>query len=212
MFLNSEIKKMQEDRDGTWLVIKTEKPIGTWLKEHSVRKLELKLNDGRFISHDQRKKIYATIADIATWTGYLEEECKEWLKYYFIVCTGEEYISFSDCSVEQARKFITFLLDFAIQHGIWITGNIIDRSDDVEATLWSCIKHRKCCICGRKGELHHVDAIGMGNNRRVMDDSQKRKMCLCREHHSESHTIGQKAFCEKYKVFGVIYTGKDDNE
>lgn len=208
MYLSGEIKEVQEKQDGTLIVIKTEKPVGTWIREHAVRKLEVKLDDGRLISPEQRRKIYATIADIATWTGYLEEECKEWLKYYFIVSTGEDYISFSDCTVEQARKFITFLLDFAIRRGIWITGNIIDRSDDVEATLWSCIKYRKCCICGRKGELHHVDAIGMGFNRKVADDSQKRKMCLCRKHHTESHSIGQKDFCEKYKVFGVIYTGK----
>ena len=67
----------------------------------------------------------------------------------------------------------------------------------------ACIKHRKCCLCGREGEIHHVDAIGMGNDRRKYDDSGSRIMCLCRTHHTEYHKIGREDFEKKYKVYGI---------
>ena len=44
--------------------------------------------DGRGITPEQRKKAYATIADIADYTGELPEVAKEWLKYLHIARTG----------------------------------------------------------------------------------------------------------------------------
>lgn len=141
---------------------------------------ELQFDDGRFISSAQRKKIYAMLADIA-------------------------YFSLSDCSMEVAREYITFLLDFVLQHDIPISDLGVHRTDDIERYLWSCIKYKRCCICGKPADIHHVDAIGKGRNRKDYDDSGHRKMALCREHHSEAHNIGVDSFEAKYHVFGVIY-------
>lgn len=174
-------------------------------EKYGVSTGELRLDDTRRITAEQRKKLYATIKDIADYTGDVPEYIKEYLKFSFAADTGQEHFSLSDCSVTTAKEFINYVIEFVIQHGIPLKHLAIDRTDDIGRYLYYCLKYKKCCICGRQGELHHTDAIGMGNDRRTYDDSQNEKMCLCRVHHSEAHTIGKKSFCEKYKVFGVIF-------
>jgi len=62
------------------------------------------------------------------------------------------------------------------------------------------VKFKKCIICGKHADIHHLDAIGMGNNRKGYDDSNSRKIGLCREHHSEAHAIGVLKFQQKYHL------------
>lgn len=166
------------------------------------------IDDGRRITAEQRKKAYATINDIAAYTGELPEVTKEWLKYLHISRTGSRYFSLSDCSRDTARGYISTMMDLALEWGIPLNAPGVERADDIERYLWSCILHRRCAVCGRRGEIHHVDAIGMGRDRRRVDDSGHRKICLCREHHTEAHKIGQPAFLEKYHVHGIIYAEK----
>jgi hypothetical protein len=45
--------------------------------------------------------------------------------------------------------------------------------------------------------LHHVDRIGMGNDRETVNDSEYRKMMLCAEKHNECHAMGQNLFNAK---------------
>lgn len=175
------------------------------ITEKRARSCTVWIDDGRAITADQRKKAYAMIADIASYMGEYPEITKEWLKYLHISRTGSRYFSLSDCSMDTARSYISTMMDLALEWGIPLGAPGIERADDVERYLWSCIRFRKCAICGRQGEIHHVDAIGMGRDRRKIDDSGHRKICLCREHHTESHKIGQSRFMDKYHVFG-IYT------
>ena len=67
-------------------------------------------------------------------------------------------------------------------------------------------------MCGRPGEIHHVDAIGMGRDRRRVDDRRMRKICLRREHHTEAHKIGQPAFMDKYHVHGIYYEERRERD
>ena len=179
--------------------------------EKKVMKGELRIDDGRTITAEQRRKAYATIRDIADYTGYVPEEAKERLKYEYMLKTDSKYFSLSDCGVSTAREFISFILDFALEWGISLTDNIINRTDDVGKALYSALKNRRCVLCGKDGEIHHVDAIGMGNNRKKLNDRNHRKICLCREHHTEAHTIGFKRFSEMYHVYGIKYM-EDKNE
>ena len=80
-----------------------------------------------------------------------------------------------------------------------------NRTDDIDHYLWACLKNRKCAVCGRTGEIHHVDAIGMGNDRTEVDDSDSRKICLCRIHHTEAHAVGMAEFEERYRVYGIKF-------
>ena len=200
-----EIEKYRETGEDTELIIRVPKiRMGSMLIRKEVKNAEMRFDDGRHISAEQRRKAYATIRDIADYTGYLPEEQKEWLKYLHIINTGCDYFSLSDCSMDTAREFINTILEYAISEGIPLSENAIERTDDIGRYLYYCIMNRKCAICGRPGEIHHEDTIGMGRDRRKIDDSEHRKICLCREHHTVAHQMGVEQFRKMYKVYGII--------
>lgn len=204
MYALADIKQYRENTAGTDLVISiSDMKLGDMIRRKGLRHAELRFDDGRHISVEQRKKAYATIRDIADWAGYLPEEMKEHLKYEHMIRTGDAYFSLSNCSMDTAREFINTILEFSLENGVPLTDDALNRTDDIGRYLYYCIMHRKCAICGRDGEIHHEDAIGMGNNRNRIDDSSYRKICLCREHHTAAHQMGVKRFREMYKVYGI---------
>lgn len=199
------VESVKEEKDDTRLMIRIQgKKLKDMFLDKRIKTAEIRFDDGRMISALQRKKAYATIRDISDYTGYLPEQQKEWLKYLHIERTGADYISLSDCTMDEAREFINTILEYAIEEGIPLSDLAINRTDDIGKYLYYCIKHKKCCICGRPGEIHHVDTIGMGNDRRKLDDSDHRKMCLCRNHHTIAHSRGMTAFEKMYHVYGII--------
>lgn len=205
MYEEVVLDKYRESDSGTEIIIRVPgRKIGDVLADKKIKKAEMRFDDGRIISIEQRKKAYATIRDIADYTGYLPEEQKEWLKYLYIQKTGDDYISLSDCSMDQAREFINVILEYAIESGIQLSEQAINRTDDIGKYLYFCIKHKKCAICGQAGEIHHEDAIGMGNDRKTIDDSNYKKICLCRKHHTIAHQMGVDRFTKMYKVYGII--------
>ncbi len=203
----TQIKKYRETKDGTDLVLHIpDMQLGSLIAEKHIQDAELRLDDGRHISSDQRRKAYATINDIAIWMGDAPEAVKEWMKYRHICRTGDGYFSLSRCTMDTAREFINTLLDFCLENGVPLGEYGVQRTDDIGKYLWCCLKYKKCAICGRPGEVHHWDAIGMGNDRRKVDDSVHRKICLCREHHTIAHSRGSAAFERMYHVYGIRYT------
>lgn len=205
----SQITGIRETEKGTDLLLhipgeQVQRKIIKYKNNNQIN-AEIRIDDNRTITADQRKKIFATIKDIALFTGDHPEELRAWLLYDYCIKTGEMPFSLSNCSISQAREFITFIIDFILKEDIPLSDAALSRTDDIDRYLWSCIKYKRCVICGRKGETHHWDAIGMGNDRKTFDDSLKRKIQLCREHHTEAHTIGRDTFGAKYHVYGIIY-------
>lgn len=199
------ISKIKEDQNGTELLISIPgKYIKDMVLDKHIRHAEMRFDDGRYISIYQRKKAYATLSDIAKWNGDAPEDVKEIMKYHQIKRTGCKYFSLSDCTMDTAREYINTLMEFALENGVPLSDLGVDRTDDIGKYLYFCIKHRKCAVCGRKGEIHHVDTIGMGNDRRKVDDSNYRKICLCREHHTIAHQRGMDVFQKMYKVYGIV--------
>lgn len=200
-----ELRKYRETDDGTEILINVPNyKLGDMLSKKRIQKAEIRFDDGRTISAEQRRKVYATIRDIAEYTGDLPEALKETLKYYHMERTGEPHFSLSDCSMDTAREFINTIMDLVLEWGIPLSEAGIERTDDIGKYLYFCIKHKKCAICGKTGEIHHEDAIGMGNDRTQIDDSEYRKICLCREHHSIAHQMGVPRFQKMYKVYGIV--------
>lgn len=200
-----KINQYREQKDGTDLVVSVpDLKLGDMFQRKKIRNAEIRFDDGRHISAEQRKKAYATIRDISDWTGYLPEEMKEILKYQHMMRTGDAYFSLSNCSMDTAREFINTILEFALENGIPLSDNAIERTDDIGRYLYYCLLHKKCAICGKDGEIHHEDAIGMGNDRTKVDDSSYKKICLCREHHTLAHSLGVILFREMYKVYGIV--------
>lgn len=206
MYEVANLKRYKVSQEGTTLEIflpclNLQEPI----ESKRMKRCGVWLEDGRHITAQQRKKAYATIRDIADFTGYMPEEQKEWLKYLHIINTGCEYFSLSSCSIDTAREFINTILDYALKMGVPLSDFGADRTDDINRYLYSCLKHKKCAVCGCNGEIHHVDTIGMGADRRKADDRTYRKICLCRKHHTQAHATGMTEFETRYKVYGIIY-------
>ena len=173
------------------------------LLHKNVSKCEVMFDDGRRISADQRKKIYATLRDISQWSGYDPEYAKEIMKYEYISRTGVPYFSLRDTDMTTAREFLQFLIEFCVEQEIPTKDNLIDRSPDISRYIYCCLVFKKCCISGKKAELHHVDAVGRGRDRDKIIHLGYRVMPLSRAYHTEAHTVGQKSFDEKYKVYGI---------
>ena len=206
------LNQFKETDAGTVLKVTVpNKNIGEMLVKKNIEKAEIRFDDGRHISAEQRKKVYATIRDISEFTGYLPEEQKEWLKYLHIQRTGDDYFSLSTCTMDTAREFINTILEYAIQEGIPLSEEAVNRTDDIGKYLYFCLVHKKCAVCGKGGEIHHVDAIGMGNDRKTVDDSNYRKICLCRTHHTIAHQMGMLSFEKMYKVYGIVAKDMVDN-
>lgn len=205
MYELMKIENFKVDSKGTQILMSTDKDIGYVITEKHIKNVEIRFDDGRHISNEQRKKAYATMRDIADWTGYLPEEQKEYLKWLHMMRTGCKYFSLSSCTMDTAREFINTILEYAIQNGIPLSEAGVARTDDIGRYLYYCLKHKKCAVCGRDGEIHHVDTIGMGKNRNKTDDTNYRKICLCREHHAIAHKRGNTAFEQMYKVYGIVF-------
>lgn len=206
MYEYADITAYKPDQEGTHLqIFIPHRNLEDAILRKRIKDCMVWLDDGRHISAEQRKKAYATINDIADFTGYLPEEMKERLKVEHIIRTGCKEFSLSDCTMDTAREFINTMLDLALEMGIPLRDFGGNRTDDIDHYLWACLKNRKCAVCGRTGEIHHVDAIGMGNDRTEVDDSDSRKICLCRIHHTEAHAVGMTEFEERYSVYGIKF-------
>lgn len=166
------------------------------------------LNDGRTITAEQRKKAYALLGEISDYTGEMPEYTKYLYKLKFTYERQKEVadkiFSLSDCSVTQASDFIEYLVDFILAHEIPTKVPLMELCDDVRKYMYSCAKHKRCAVCGRKAELHHVDAVGMGNDRTRIDHLGRLALPLCRKHHAELHDTGDGAFMSLYHLEPVV--------
>ena len=159
------------------------------------------------ITSGKRDKIYAILRDMEAYIGDSVENLKEKTKASFIRATEGEDFSLSDCSKDTASQYIEYLITLCFEMGVPLRDSPREAFDDVDRYLHLCLDKRICVVCGRPGEVHHVDAIGMGRDRKTYDDSAHRKICLCRKHHSEAHQIGMDAFQDRYHVYGILWEG-----
>jgi hypothetical protein len=185
-----------------YITIKAQADI-SYILDKQVKQCDIFLRDGRTINREQQKKAYALMRDISLWSGYTPDEVKELAKYDYIAKYGGEEFSLADCSVTVARCFIDYLVEFCLTHDIPCRDSLLELCEDVRRYLYLCLIHKRCCVCGKKTQLHHVDTVGMGYDRTEIPHIGKRAEALCFKHHRECHDIGQKDFDEKYHVFGI---------
>ena len=168
-----------------------------------IKEAEIRLKDGREISREQQKKIYAMLNDISLYTGYTPQETKELMKFSFISKYGGNDFSLSNVDMTTASKFIEYIIEFILIHDIPTKVSLLEQAEDIEKYIYMCLVYKKCCISGKRAELHHVDKVGMGRNRNEITHIGMKALPLSRKYHIEVHTIGEKTFEEKYHVFGV---------
>jgi hypothetical protein len=197
------IKGYIQNYDGQCLTIAAPFSDDCLLGKQQITECEIRLDDGRTISADQRKKIYATFRDISLYSGHLPDEVKAIMKYEFISRTGAGYFSLSNVDMTAARDFLQFLIEFCIENDIPTSDNPINRAPDIARYIYCCLINKKCCICGNKTQLHHVDRVGMGRDRREITHIGMRAEPLCAKCHMEAHSMAQEEFDGKYKIFGI---------
>lgn len=188
------------------IVIESRPDVLKEIQKKHIANVEIRLDDGRCITAEQRKKAYAIMGEIAHWSGHFPEEVKEYAKFYFLSVYGQmEYFSLSNCSMTTAREFINYLTNFCLENDVPSKDSLLTLTDDIDRYLYQCLYHKKCCICGKDADFHHCEKsrIGMGRNRREVPNIGVEGMALCRKHHEECHRIGEETFCKKYIVYGI---------
>ena len=175
-------------------------------------KVEIILPDGRRITAKQRAKIYSLIGEIAEFvSGFRNaetiEDAKKDMKWDFVLRRMESHerqlFSLSNCDVTTAKEFITFLVEFIIKENIPTKVSLLEQAEDIGRYVYFCLVNKKCVLCGKRADLHHVDAVGMGNDRDEVIHIGREALPLCREHHTLLHSMGNKRFMETYHLQAV---------
>lgn len=191
-------------------------------------------NDGRHISPEQRRKAYVLMSQVAEYIHGVRnadtlEDTKEFLKADFVFnhmqAMQRRLFSLSTVSMNTASDFITYLIDFIIRNDVPSDVSLIENCEDIGKYVYACLMAKKCAVCGRPCDLHHVDSVGAnGGNREKINHLGLQCLPLCRGHHTELHSTGNKSFMDKYhlqsvaidtkiaKLYKLNTKGRKDNE
>lgn len=190
-------------------VVTIEAPYNNFARmcRRQYKTVEITMIDSRPLSSQQRKCCYALIRAIARWSGDDERSMKEILKIEFwageLLETADRIFSLSNAPMSIVCAFQKWLARFIIANDIPTSKPMLDYVDDIEDFTFACLAAKKCVICGKRADLHHCDSVGMGRNRDEIIHEGMEVLPLCREHHTEYHTIGKNSFTDKYHVKGV---------
>ena len=178
------------------------------LVHRKVKEVYIDPIDSRPLSDKQRRMCYALIKAIADWSGSSSEDVKQAFKMEFwaeqIDTLADKIFSLSNAPMSLVAEFQRFLVKFIIENDVPLNFPLIGYVDDIAHYTYMCVIHRKCAVCGRRAELHHVDAVGMGNDRDKVQHLGREVISLCRAHHTEMHTLGKQDFCGKYHLDGGV--------
>lgn len=196
--------------DGTAVIAA---PIDTYILTHrKVKEAYIDYIDSRPLSDKQRRMCYALINAITEWSGETTEGTKTALKLEFwqshIDTLADKIFSLSNAPMSLVAEFQRYLVRFIIDNDVPLKFPLLDYVDDIKDYTYACLIHKKCVICGKRADLHHIDAIGMGNDRNDVQHIGREVMSLCREHHAEIHLLGKSEFMEKYHLDGGIIADK----
>lgn len=166
--------------------------------------VQVGLEDGRLITPEQQRKAYALMGEIGEWCGCTKDEVKGIMKHQFVSEHVEglrrELFSLANCDVTTAKEYISYLIDFILQNGVPTHTPLRDLADDIDRYVYACLIRKACAVCQRPAEFHHIDTVGMGNNRNKVNHIGRECLPLCREHHTEIHTMPVQAFLDKYHL------------
>lgn len=206
--LRGKIVDIKED--GT-VVIEVQANIGQII-HRKVKEAYIDMIDSRPLSDKQRRMCYALIKAISDWAGSEPEEVKQTFKLDFwaeqVDTLADKIFSLSNAPMSLVAEFQRFLVAFILTHDVPTKFPLREYVDDIEAYTYFCVVRRKCAVCGKRAELHHVDAIGMGGDRTKAEHFGREVISLCREHHTEMHALGKADFFSKYHLDGGVIADK----
>lgn len=191
------------------LTIRVRADAQTWCIDHGARTVEVRIDDGRGITADQRRKIYATMRDIAEWSGDMPDAIKAYFKWRFCGDREHEDFSLSDVDRETATDFLSYLIDFCIHNGVPCSDPLWDRCEDIDRYMYACVMTRTCCITGRpNAQIHHYDRVGMRSRDNICHVGM-RVVPLSAELHTMIHfSGGEDEFYAKHHITPIALTEK----
>lgn len=192
-------------KKGNRLVIELdEEPSSDYLELLSDGKplnISFRFEDNRMMSDKQRKLIFSLINDLSKFYGYDTYDQRK-LEEFMFEMAYQRNIDLGNCQKQDASAFIDLMIEQVMRDGVQLSSRYKYLLDDTNY-FYQCVKYRRCCVCGKDADIHHVRAVGMGMNRRYVDHSKYPLEALCRVHHTECHKIGQNSFDSKYKLTPV---------
>lgn len=189
-------------------------PYDDWqtMTKREYKECLVQMIDSRPLSDKQRRTCYGLIREISDYTGMGADPTKEYMKLKFLVedidQTAEQIFSLSNAPMSLVCAFQRFLVHFILDWDIPCRYPLLDYVDDVGDYIYYCLITKKCCITGRPAELHHIDRVGMGRDRHDICHEGLEVLPLCREMHTEAHTMSDQEFFEKYHLPGGIILDK----
>ena len=168
----------------------------------------LEITDGRKRSGEQVAKAHALIGDIAKSWEVPKPAAEKQLKnmYYADPDQAVEPFSMADCSMSTATAWIEWLLNLCFDENI----DFATKSWDILSSSYSfqmqCLKHRECVICRKHAQYCHVETVGMGNSRKMIDHSKHHLMSLCFIHHRMQHDEGIESFMAENHIKPITLT------
>lgn len=146
------------------VTIKARYPDWMMLTKREYRDCNIQLIDGRPLSDKQRRTCYALLKDISKFTGMGLDPTKEYLKIKFLTEdlqeTADQMFSLSNAPMSLVCAFQRFLVHFMLDWDIPCSIPLLEFVDDVQDYLYACLVAKKCCVCGRHTDLHHLDLSG----------------------------------------------------
>ena len=203
--------KITDWRDDGGVIIRAAVPLIDRAIMRKYDKVLVEFADGRRTTPEQRKKAYALMGEISEWIGDLPEYVKKLMKMEFVVnhlqSLQKEMFSLSDCDMTTARLFISFLIDFMLEHQIPSRVPLYELCEDIQKYVYACLLNKACAVCGKKADVHHLHGSRDkgGLQWRQKDQTGAEVLPLCREHHSSCHN-GEVEFLERYHLQGVTMT------
>lgn len=176
--------------------VKTSRPAVDNLSDE----VTVQWHDNRLRSDEQNRLAWQLMTYIGDEYGTSKEEVYEQQRFEFSAVHGGDF-HLSTATMRDASAFIDVLVGIIIKEGVQMPKPLWEICDDITYAVYISLYYKKCCVCGRRGaDLHHVDAVGMGYNRQTKPQIGNRVLSLCREHHSELHSIGNEAFMHRYHL------------
>lgn len=192
-----------DERTGT-VTIKAHYDDWFTLIKRQYKECWVEMKDSRPLSDKQRKMCHALMNEIADWSGSERALMKEQLKLDFIIGelgeTAERLFSLSNAPMSLVCAFQKFLVHLILEYDIPTKRPLLEYVEDVTDYVYSCLVNKKCVVCGKTAELHHVERVGMGRSRDEIIHEGMECLSLCREHHTEAHTVPDDEFFQKYHI------------
>lgn len=159
--------------------------------------------DVRSLSDKQRRFYRALLNDIYDWTGQDTDFLHEWFKEQYFLDKGDRISTarHSLNSKSDMNNLLNIVIEFMFEWNVPFKKGYELLPKNESWYLYQCCKHRKCAVCGKHADIHHEEGlVGMGANRNHYNHSDSKFISLCREHHSQRHTMAWSEFEELYKV------------